>query len=378
MRRLLLSLALMFAAPAFAQEFQGLPGELEIPGVQPPLQYPVTFEESDFETKPWLKEFEWIVVVNKANKGADKQSLRVYRHQRLLKAEDFVSGLRAQQLLVPGRGFEDDLGDEFEDLEIPGFWERFRRPRPKPQRPPPRWEPAFPDDDVQINDFDVEWHIADLKKRAWAPGVFKISTGREEFEAKGQNNANKDNYTITPSGYFVPQYFTPEHKSEAYSNKNCSNNGEWGYVEVTEETMWGPRITQRWQELPKCVVMNDVIFFNGGIALHRAIPGTEPALGSRASGGCVRLPGAIASYLYTELKAARATTPIPLVKQDGTAAQDAAGNIQRVLKNKSIWGSLDARRALIIVLEKYVEPPPPPPKPVPLPKPRPKPAPKPR
>jgi hypothetical protein len=101
--------------------------------------------------------------------------------------------------------------------------------------------------------------------------------------------------------------------------------------------------------------MEDVIFFNGGIALHKAIPGTEPALGTKASGGCVRMPGAVANYLYEHLKEAKTSVALPVVKQNGTVATDEAGNIIRVMKNKSVWGELEARSALIIVHSTVVE-----------------------
>jgi L,D-transpeptidase catalytic domain len=41
------------------------------------------FSESDFQNFPWLKEFKVVIVVNKANEGSDRQTLRLYVDQQL-------------------------------------------------------------------------------------------------------------------------------------------------------------------------------------------------------------------------------------------------------------------------------------------------------
>jgi len=65
--------------------------------------------------------------------------------------------------------------------------------------------------------------------------------------------------------------------------------------------------------------MENAIFFNGPIALHRAIPGTELQLGKKASGGCVRLPGAIADFLYSSIaKTKLEFGRYPVVAKDGS------------------------------------------------------------
>ena len=268
-------------------------------GLKPPTQYPVTFSEGDFEAKPWMKEFEWVIVVNKATAGDDRQSLRIYRHQRLIGTNEILQ-------------------------------------------------------DIQSHPKDLSWHIKDLSKRTWAPGVFKVSTGRDEFEAAGNHGAQRDNYTITPSGYFVPQYFTKKHKSEAYSSRSCGGDPVVIYGERIEGTFWARRRVRYVQQVlkpAKCIYMEDVVFFNGGIGLHRAISGTESNLGTKASGGCVRLPGVISTYLFKNLQAAKSSVDLPLVNQDGTVALDEAGNIIRTARNESVWGELDTRSVLIIVHE---------------------------
>lgn len=297
----LLILSLTAKAQLLSFEPQGPFAVLDI--AKRPLEFPVIFNESDFESKPWMQEFEWVVVVNKAVEGFDRQSLRIYRNGRLLTTAELEA-------------------------------------------------------EVASKGKDARWQLQDLKKRQWSDGVYKISTGREEFEPKGKNGAQRDNYTITPSGYFVPQFFTRRHKSEAYSNSNCGGKPTYVREWRIEGRYPFQRRVQVIREIPpvKCVYMDDVVFFNGGIALHKAVPGTETALGKRASGGCVRMPGAVADFLYRNLSQAKTTAPVPLINQNGSVQRDGSGNILRAMKNKSIWGQLDARRVLIIVHEKITVP----------------------
>lgn len=50
------------------------------------------FNESDFQTYPWLKEFKLVVVINKANTGNDRQTLRVYENQKVILLTKISSG----------------------------------------------------------------------------------------------------------------------------------------------------------------------------------------------------------------------------------------------------------------------------------------------
>lgn len=51
-----------------------------------------SFSENDFQTYPWLKEFEIVIVVNKADEGSDKQSLRLYQNGKLKEYARVSSG----------------------------------------------------------------------------------------------------------------------------------------------------------------------------------------------------------------------------------------------------------------------------------------------
>ena len=99
-------------------------------------------------------------------------------------------------------------------------------------------------------------------------------------------------------------------------------------------------------------MMENAIFFNGPIALHKAIPGTEPELGVKASGGCVRLPAALAEYLFLNIGATRQKgSKIPLVNKDGSANYDSNGNLKYIDTVSSIWGRKMVASALIIVVD---------------------------
>lgn len=50
------------------------------------------FSESDFQTKPWLKSFRYVVVVNKANTGTMKQTVTLYEDGNKIKVEKTSTG----------------------------------------------------------------------------------------------------------------------------------------------------------------------------------------------------------------------------------------------------------------------------------------------
>jgi lipoprotein-anchoring transpeptidase ErfK/SrfK len=239
-----------------------------------------------------MADFQWVVVINRANTGADHQSIRVYHDQRLLQYEEVASYLEALQQT-----------QDFANIKDPN-----RKDRPE--------------------------RIAELAKKMWAPGVFKVSTGRNAFEPRGQHHSQHDSWSVTPTGYFVPQAFRQKHKSESYSSKMCDS--------------FAGKILGAILRKQLCTYMENVTFFNGGIGLHKAIPGTEPALGSKASGGCVRLPAALAEFLFLNFQDAKGT-PVPVVHIDGTVETDAAGNVSTETVHRGDWGNLEARSVLIIV-----------------------------
>jgi hypothetical protein len=148
----------------------------------------------------------------------------------------------------------------------------------------------------------------------------KVSTGRDGFERKGEHNSKADSWTVTPTGYYVPNYLDKNHKSSAYGG--------------------------RWSWLRGGVKMPFAIFFNGGIALHEAPKGTEGDLGKKASGGCVRLPATLASDLFYRIQETEGAKN-PRFNTDGTAMLDKDGH--------QMYSTKSGFSALIIVQNKVLE-----------------------
>lgn len=174
------------------------------------------FLESDFQTQPWMREFTNIIVINKANEGNDRQTLRIYTNGKL----------------------------------------------------------AF---------------------------ITKISTGRETFEkgcAPGQdpktNHCSERPYwSTTPVGYFDVDKLDQNYFSNLWKT-------------------WMPY----------------AVFFESGIATHQAPAGTEPNLGKRASGGCVRSHPSQAPIVFATVKNAGMGL-VPVINRDGSLKKTKQGDVVR-------------------------------------------------
>lgn len=148
----------------------------------------------------------------------------------------------------------------------------------------------------------------------------KISTGRDEFERKGEHHSKADSWTVTPTGYYTPTFLSKDHRSSAYGG--------------------------RFSWLTGGTKMPFAIFFNGGIALHEAPKGTEGMLGKKASGGCVRLPSSLASDLFYRIQETEGAKN-PRFNVNGTAMLDAQGN--------QMYATKSAFSALIVVQNKVID-----------------------
>lgn len=136
----------------------------------------------------------------------------------------------------------------------------------------------------------------------------KISSGRETFEkgcAPGQNP----------------------------KRDHCSNRPYWstspvGYFDVdTLDERYFSNLWQTW--------MPYAVFFESGIATHQAPAGTEPNLGQRASGGCIRMHPNMAPVIFMAVKNA-GTGLIPVIQRDGTMKKTLRGDAVRTQGYKSL------------------------------------------
>jgi hypothetical protein len=80
-------------ALAFSLTTQAQVWDPAIDAVAAPTDFKArAFNESDFQNYPWLKEYKLVVVINKANTGNDRQTLRVYDNQKLIMLTKISSG----------------------------------------------------------------------------------------------------------------------------------------------------------------------------------------------------------------------------------------------------------------------------------------------
>lgn len=125
-----------------------------------------------------------------------------------------------------------------------------------------------------------------LHGRAYA--TYPVSTGRERNE---RSPSGKVYRSTTPVGWFRPRVFSPKHYSHTW------------------------KASMPW-----------AVFFNGGIAVHATTRNHYRELGSRASGGCVRLHYDNAYELYHLIKNAGKGS-VPRFNQSGKLIRNSSGQI---------------------------------------------------
>lgn len=119
--------------------------------------------------------------------------------------------------------------------------------------------------------------------------TWPVSTGREAWET---SKTGKYYFTGTPTGWYNPTWITTLHHSETWD-----------------------------ADMPYSV------FFNGGIAVHAAAPAYNYKLGTRASGGCVRVHYDNARYLY-DLVSFFGKGQVPRFTRAGKAIRTTGGEIK--------------------------------------------------
>jgi hypothetical protein len=74
--KLLSLLAFIFCLNfSYAGYFEG-----ETESLTRPVDVDVDFSSEYFQSKPWINEFHYVIVVNKANQGSEAQSINVYEY----------------------------------------------------------------------------------------------------------------------------------------------------------------------------------------------------------------------------------------------------------------------------------------------------------
>ncbi|MFN8790957.1 MAG: L,D-transpeptidase [Bdellovibrionales bacterium] len=119
--------------------------------------------------------------------------------------------------------------------------------------------------------------------------TFAVSTGRERGEVA---KSGKRYVSTTPVGWYSPTFLSRNHVS----------------------SLWGAK-------------MPFAVFFNGGIATHAALPANDKDLGTRASGGCVRLRTEEARWVFEAVQSS-GKGMVPRFKRNGEPLRDRNGQFQ--------------------------------------------------
>lgn len=129
---------------------------------------------------------------------------------------------------------------------------------------------------------------------------FKVSTGRSKME---KAKSGEEYFSGTPKGWFTPTYQEVVHKSK------------------------------KWE-----VDMPFATFIIGGIAIHGIPESLNYALGTPASGGCIRLKLENAKYIFDLVQKA-GYGKVPVVSQSGSFSRNFDGSVK--MRN--------ARRVIVIL-----------------------------
>ncbi|KYG62008.1 L,D-transpeptidase [Bdellovibrio bacteriovorus] len=124
-----------------------------------------------------------------------------------------------------------------------------------------------------------------------------VSTGRERWETA---KSGRTYFSVTPTGYFYPYMLNKDHYSETWKTP-----------------------------------MPYAVFFNGGIAVHATTPGLYKQLGSRASGGCVRLQHENAAFVFNRIQT-EGRGLVPVINRNGTISRDRRGNVIRRVNYRTL------------------------------------------
>lgn len=124
-----------------------------------------------------------------------------------------------------------------------------------------------------------------------------VSTGREQYE---KAKSFRWYHTVTPVGTFAPYALIRDHYSQTWKAH-----------------------------------MEYAAFFRGGVAVHATTPDHYKQLGTRASGGCVRLHKDNAKLIYEKIQA-QGQGLVPLFTTSGRVARDVNGRPIRVMGWKTL------------------------------------------
>lgn len=252
----------------------------------------VPFRETDFQTKPWMNQFEIVVVINNSSPFLHHTDFpRVHPIPNTPADLGFTPDMPddAPQALH----FMNTFGAEAQKVRRFGELVRERNSRGALQP-------------VRSNIPGAQ--TIRVYYRGKLVRVAAISTGRGTFELRDKNvkcskRPGKSYFSITEPGYYTFQELI----------KTGYESGEWDLADMP----------------------NAMFYKRGrGLALHEVnIPAKLADLGKRASGGCTRLDPDTANNLFDLVKATEGAT-IPVIDEMGNPVLDARG--QLTYKNREV------------------------------------------
>lgn len=242
------------------------------------------FQESDFESKPWLGQFEYVIVVNNSNSIVQNEKMPPEVPMNLPSLRNLGLELPADSgSQMAAASFQSQYGSIAK--QVYDFGRILYGPDKK--TPIPSNIPGA--------------QTIRVYRRGQLIRIAKVSTGRNQFEIRAQNPACKTRpaesyYSITEPGYFTfEELIKSGFKSTSYDD----------------------------------AAMPNAMFYmrNRGIALHEEpLDSLIPLLGRRASGGCTRLDPDTADNLFDAVYSTRGAQ-IPVINRNGTPVIDANGQL---------------------------------------------------
>lgn len=257
----------------------------------------VPFQESDFRTKPWMREYEYVVVVNNESPYLHKTEFPA-EHPIPYSAKQLgLTAEESEEKLESALRFQSVYGAEARKVYYFGTLVREKDSKGKLQ---------------PVRSHAPDAQTVRVYRRGQLVHMAKISTGRGGFELRDKNprctkRPDKSYYSITEPGYYNFQELV----------KSGYKSGEWNDAEMP----------------------NAMFYLRGrGLALHEvSLPEKIAALGTRASGGCTRMDPTTASTLFDWVKETEGAV-IPVLDIYGRPVLDAAGRLQYKDRETIIYG----------------------------------------
>lgn len=231
----------------------------------PEMAYIVPFKESDFQEKPYLREFKYVVVVNNANP---------YLNHTQLSSKQDVNSLVTSEMTPAAFDF-------FRNIQLFG-------------------SPIYQNGKYLLSRIQGA-QTARIYENGHLIRVTPISTGRGIFELKAKQpvcnfRPATSYYSYTESGYYTFQELIKDYESNDYD-----------------------------ADMPNAMFYDR----SRGLALHEVFKKEKiNALGTRASGGCTRMDPNTAATLYEAIKSTQGAT-IPVIKRDGSVELLDDGSVAR-------------------------------------------------